>query len=144
MNHTKTVERIVRQEILTCQSSLVDMLLERNLIDTDDIENIWLDCTEWTQGRCLDYIKDMSPDELEGLDTDDDDDVRYTAQNVADDNPNEPLEWWLVTPWLLDKLREAGEPVIDNEYGEWWGRTCSGQSITLDCVIEDIASKVWG
>lgn len=48
------------------------------------------------------------------------------------DNPNEPLEWWVVDSWLCEKLLEIGEVVIDNDYGCWWGRTCSGQGISQD------------
>lgn len=48
------------------------------------------------------------------------------------DNPNEPLEWWVVDSWLCEKLLEIGEVVIDNDYGYWWGRTCSGQGVSQD------------
>lgn len=52
------------------------------------------------------------------------------AQNV--------YEWWLVTEWLCEKLRERGEVVIDNGYGHWWGRTCTGQSALVDPTFWDI------
>jgi hypothetical protein len=51
----------------------------------------------------------------------------------------EILEYWLVSDYLLRKLREKGEVVMEDYHGlSIWGRTCSGQSITLDNVIEDI------
>lgn len=66
----------------------------------------------------------IADDNLEGWK----DQVRDWSQ----DNPNEPLEWWVVDSWLAGKLLEMGEVIIDNDYGYWWGRTCSGQSIALD------------
>lgn len=56
--------------------------------------------------------------------------------------PQEVLEWWLVTGWLCQKLREAGEPVLDNNWGFWWGRTCSGQAILADGVLQRIALTI--
>ncbi len=51
---------------------------------------------------------------------------------------HEIFQWFLVSEWLSDKLREAHEPVLSNEYGIWWGRTCYGQSIILDGTIQCI------
>lgn len=53
------------------------------------------------------------------------------------EEPQEIYEWWTVSSWLLDKLKEYGEPVI--EYENLWGRTTTGQSIKLDWVIGQIA-----
>ena len=51
------------------------------------------------------------------------------------------FEWYRVSRWMVGRLRDAGEVVIDNGYGEWWGRTCTGQSIDLDSTFYDIASE---
>ena len=61
------------------------------------------------------------------------------AVRNADPDPAEPYEWWRVSKWLADKIDEAGEVVIDNGYGCWWGRCCTGQSIILDGTIQRIA-----
>src|SRR5579864_5766786 len=50
----------------------------------------------------------------------------------------EIYEWWIVSDWLAEKLKKQGEPILDNNYGTWWGRTTTGQAIFLDEVIEDI------
>ena len=60
------------------------------------------------------------------------DDFRY-------DNPKEIFEWYLVSDWFLDRLREINEPIIDNDYGEYWGRCCTGQSIYLDYNMQELA-----
>jgi hypothetical protein len=56
----------------------------------------------------------------------------------AGEDLQEIYEWWFVSHWFYEKLREAGEPVIDSDYGYLWGRTCTGQAISIDSVIETI------
>jgi len=53
----------------------------------------------------------------------------------------EPMEYWGVSNWLANQLKERGEVVIDYEHVNFyiWGRCCSGQAINLDGVIQDIA-----
>jgi len=31
-----------------------------------------------------------------------------------------------------------GEPILESDYGTWWGRTCTGQAIQLDGTIQKI------
>lgn len=45
------------------------------------------------------------------------------------------LEWWLVSSWLAERLRDYGEVVIDALDCHWWGRQTSGQAICMDAVI---------
>ncbi len=68
--------------------------------------------------------------------SDEDDCCSLCGQSLED--PQEVYEWWLVSEYLEKKLEEQGEPILKTEYGSWWGRTCSGQVIMLDTVIEDI------
>jgi len=58
-----------------------------------------------------------------------------------DDEPQEIYEWWIVDSWLLEELKKENEPVLENDYGEWWGRTTTGQAIFLDGIIERIYKK---
>ena len=53
-------------------------------------------------------------------------------------NGDEVLEWWLVTPWLAERLKEQGEIIIDKLGCRWWGRLTSGQAIYMDGVIQEI------
>jgi hypothetical protein len=55
--------------------------------------------------------------------------------------PAEVFEWWEVGTWLYNKLRDYGEVGIDNGYGHWWGRCCTGQSVTLDGVIQRLGAE---
>ena len=61
----------------------------------------------------------------------------YTESRIQ-----EIYEWWVVSKWLAKKLQDQGEPIIENDYGIWWGRTTTGQAIFLDAVIERIYNEV--
>jgi hypothetical protein len=67
-------------------------------------------------------------------------DWEQAAQQVADSAPaQEAYEWWLVTEWLHEQLRDNGEIVADDGQSHWWGRQCSGQSIKLDPTFYELA-----
>lgn len=53
----------------------------------------------------------------------------------------EIFEWWLVTRWLAERLKEHGEVVIDAFDCHWWGRQSSGQAVYMDDVIQKIAGE---
>ena len=105
------------------QSYLVTDLMKQEIegFYYDDIENQYLTDEEIELDE---NSKEITSDML--------DDFRY-------DNPQEILEWYLVSDWFLDRLREINEPIIDNDYGEYWGRCCTGQSICLDYNIQELA-----
>lgn len=53
----------------------------------------------------------------------------------------EPLEFWIVSDWLAGKLEEHDECVAYDVHGlTIWGRCTSGQAISMDSVIEGIAT----
>lgn len=54
----------------------------------------------------------------------------------------EVMQWWRVSPYLLDALRGIGAVVLDNDYGEWWGRTCCGQGVIMDGTLQDAARHI--
>jgi len=76
-------------------------------------------------------------------DADDDDDYTAALATAVHDcaEVREAYEWYAVDSWLLGRLREAGEIVLDNSYGEWWGRTCSGQALIMDGTLQAIAAR---
>lgn len=107
----------VDREVYVCHSMLVDHLLEKGIFSCEDITNL-----QKSEQQLLD----------DG----------YTQEQIDDgavDTPDhEILEWWLVSNWLIERLEDEGEPVLKTDYGNWWGRTCTGQAILLDSVIEKI------
>jgi hypothetical protein len=56
----------------------------------------------------------------------------------------EVFEFWLVTGWLGDMLEAKGERVVRDFLGleTVWGRTTTGQMISCDGVIEEIAREL--
>jgi hypothetical protein len=45
---------------------------------------------------------------------------------------------------LLEKLEAKGEPILKTDFGDWWGRTTTGQSISIDGVIREIVIDLEG
>ena len=61
---------------------------------------------------------------------------------ASEGDPQEVFEWWLVTDWLIRHLDEIDEPILCNDYGNWWGRTCTGQAIIQDGTLQKIARRI--
>lgn len=53
----------------------------------------------------------------------------------------EILEWWLVTPYMAELLKDNGEVILAAYDCFWWGRTTTGQAIYMDWVIQEIAQQ---
>lgn len=65
----------------------------------------------------------------------------YVKESDASEEPNEVYEWWEVTNWFADKLAEHGETVIRGWHC-YWGRCCTGQSVSMDWIIGKIAEEM--
>lgn len=55
---------------------------------------------------------------------------------------SEIMEWWLVTPYMAELLKEKGEVILSDYDCYWWGRTTSGQALYMDGVIQEIAEHI--
>jgi hypothetical protein len=174
------IRGMIHNRLGSCQSALVDMLLQRGDVDGftwEDVEGVYPDPSDWSLDRCREYLGDNgigTPDPdpwnidreecIELLTSIDiecrDDDTLETlreavAANIDDgtldgledwrdavrDNAEaqEVYEWWPVEDsYLAEQLKDYGEPILDNDYGTWWGRTCTGQSIKLDPTFWEI------
>lgn len=125
------------------QSMLVDKILEETDSDHDfpeydDIENLYPDPSDWLIQEKIGWIHEHTDLDTSELIHDENPDAVVDA--IRDHlEPQEILEWWAISEWFASKLRDKGECILDNDYGIWWGRTCSGQSVVLDAVIQDIA-----
>ena len=116
--------------ILKNQSYLVNHLSSQDVdgFRFDDIQNIYMTDKE--------IIEDLGLDDEEITS----DMVKEIIEDLGlSDNLKEPLEWYLVSEWFLDRIKEINEPYIENSYGTYWGRQCSGQSIYLDYNIQELA-----
>lgn len=58
------------------------------------------------------------------------------------DEESEVLEWWLVTPYMAEMLKDNGEVIFSDYDCYWWGRQTSGQALWMDWVIQKIAEDM--
>lgn len=100
-----------------------------------------------------DYLRDLEEEEgkkfLEALRT-------YIKERVndhkafcrefdidTDEYESEVYEHWIVSNWLADKLAERGEVTGEVCGLTIWGRCTTGQAISMDYVIQQIAAELW-
>jgi hypothetical protein len=132
-DYQERARRFVEGNVLVCQSSLIDHLLGRGDVPgftVDDIENLYdasADAiTEYLSGALdTDEWRAQPPEARE----------RLAQDHGFEPEPHEIYEWWVVTPYLAKRLQELGQPLLTNDFGTWWGRTCTGQAVYADHVI---------
>ena len=114
----------VAREIYANQTSLVEETLKQQIFSVAEIYNLYkeFDGLLLSPNICIDCQIEFSCLDSETGECE----ICFEANQ----KPQEIFEWWLVSRWLGKKLLLAGEPVIDNSYGAWWGRTTTGQAIS--------------
>ena len=112
---------LVKHHVLSCQSSLVHELFNKEFISYEDYQNLYM-----TDEEIKKYLNASTEEEIE--------EIRNSGEDM-----NEVYEHWLVSDWLLDRLKEENEPILETDFETWWGRCTTGQSIVLDHVIQKIA-----
>ena len=74
-----------------------------------------------------------------------DPDLLYDAKNYIEDKETgeypEIFEFWAVSEWLGDRLKEKDEVIFKMLDFIVWGRQATGQAIKLDEVIQEIAKE---
>ena len=125
-------QKFIQDHIYRNQTALVITLQERDVSGFyfDDIENLYMTDEEILEAHSYHFVKEEEQE-------------NFFIERVRDNggDMNEIYEWYLVSDWFLDRLREINEPVIDNDYGEYWGRCATGQAICLDHNIQELAYK---
>ena len=144
----KRAERLIRNEVLACQTGLVEYLLSR--FDDPEPHLSGDDAANLTRPVCPFCSADTLIDEDSPTDPiEDEDGVPYdyrcaSCGEVFDDpehKPQDVLEWWLISSYLGRELMDRGEPIVTDGHSWWWGRTCSGQSILLDGIMQRIIGE---
>lgn len=146
MNHDSSKNqdikrKFVEREVFSCVTMMTEYILSKGYEDQeapfcmDDVENLYLP-------KC----PNCGDNEFEKIDNEDEETVyKCTCCNEEyeeepETEPQEIYEWWMCSDWLIEKLKEHGEPVLIDE--GIWGRTCSGQAILLDSVISRICEEL--
>lgn len=126
------------------------MMYELNNTDAfrDEICELFYSTPNYEQTK-ENYIYDLVYEEILvlleefGVESLDDIDAEELCDKYSlDYDYYEPYEFWIVTDWLGDKLKEKGEIVQEFMGFTIWGRLTTGQAILLDSVISKICEDL--
>ena len=167
----RVCDAFVRKNVIYCLSSLMydigQHLEESAKIFDEDYDTMlgWYQQDDWDEPVSY-YISSLDRDEvvtyLEGrsIQCNDDEDVAtlreamledirsenalqdYANENNLDPHVTEVYEHWLCESRFAEQLKEAGEIVFEFENMTIWGRTTTGQSISMDYVIEHMVKEL--
>ena len=126
----ENLRKFVEQEVFVCQSILVDAELRKEFFSWDDVINLYRRFDGQLLSPKVCYSCKLETTCL------DSETGECESCFVGNQEPQEIYEWLVVSDWLEIKLKLAGEPILSNEYGSWWGRCCTGQAIYMDGVIQ--------
>ena len=155
------VREFINREIYTCSTLEIETLLRCGMNGMEDcptidyVENMYcymVDGVPYSQDEWEELIKEKREElakleteieELEELETEREElETEIEELEELETEPQEIFEWWAVSRWLAAKLGEYNEPILDFGNNYYWGRTCTGQSIVLDGVINNIAKDL--
>lgn len=145
---TITIQELVQREIIYCVSTLIyNLTQERKLDDNLDID-LWI-AEDWDAAE--DDITDTGAkiifqdnkyhlvfnEAIHYSTSSKRELIREYFNGNMSDYEVEPLEHWLVSNWLADRLEEHGETIVRDFYGleAIWCRCTSGQAIYCDYYV---------
>jgi len=148
----KKLGDFVANEVFICQSSLVDRMLQKGVFNLEDIENLNKsqedELQDLTKEALLEILahEDLINEFKDKTETQIIDKILILQEegdlDELETEHQEIYEWWIVSDWLLRTLKAKGEPILSNDYGDWWGRCCTGQAIKMDYIIEKIYDEI--
>ena len=146
----RTIDQMINSEVLHRANQLGELA---HIQELDGHENLfstcdWLEPALWhvdnemTDDEKAEYLANYDPSPTATI-------TGYLTSGIIDPEEfceefnieayeREVLEYWIVTRWFAEKLEAQGEAVAEILDFHIWGRTTSGQSITMDGVIADI------
>ena len=147
--------RLVEREVIYCVSSLVYELQKKadEFPDyTDDLYSSAIGLPDYEEAASQAGWEQLPDDDERGEfinadgETSDADDWQELCeeQNIdTSDYEPEVFEHWIVSDFLADKLEAHGERVLRDFFGlTVWCRCTTGQSISIDGVIQQIAADM--
>lgn len=159
----RKLDRFVSNEIHARVNNLVEFSINQSLegnddapISIDDFENLYRYPEFYSKYAAfpggneeelkeeierLESILFEEMDKEGGHDSDLDDEI--DALKDLEEEPQEIFEYWLISLSLANDLERKGEPVAKvGGVGYIWGRTCTGQAISMDSVIQEIYEEL--
>lgn len=159
MAEQRVLDQLVQRELVWNAGELVQFLLSDKIdggdFDQEDLCNLCqsVDREATVDGEIGDWDEDECRGMIQAIGEDPREDLKAQCRELALEDfswfeeycsptveESEALEFWAVTKWFADKLAEHGESTAEILGFYLWGRTCSGQSISMDGVIREIAS----
>ena len=148
--------KFVAREVLACFSYEMEAVLRAGTGDKEyplptyeDIQNAYTFCCPNCGAEEINSQDFERPEYLNQPENTSEEEIRYGCESCGhkwneepESEPQEILEWWIVTEWLAKKLLAHNEPILEWGNNWYWGRTCSGQAILLDGVISEIAEEM--
>jgi hypothetical protein len=123
------------EEIRAEAEKAVDMDSKSSDDVHDEVENL---VGEGFPGISDDGLRQMIVKDLE----DEDDFQSFCDDNRIEPHYREVYEHWAVTDWFARKLKEKGETVVELGNLQIWGRTTTGQMISMDWVTQQIHKEL--
>ena len=117
-----TIREFVNREVYVCASHLIEELIE--------VRTNGGICRALSKRGMYTHLKEFDLDKIDWPRD------RETGDFI------EVFEYWFVSSWLGRKLLEKDELIIKSGNLTIWGRTTTGQHITMDSVIEDIYNEI--
>jgi len=130
------LDKFVDQNIHHLCNHYIQLLREHDFDEfNDSVQNMYFE----------DEISELEIqlDELEADNHYRSDQIQEQIQELQDSG-KEVYQWFFISSWLAEKLLAKNEVIFDSWDGQIWGRTCCGQSIVLDSVIESIYDDLQG
>ena len=148
----RILSQLVEREVIHCASSLIEFMRGNPGEFEDEIYQ--LSERHCDHSERIDELDNLI-DELETLidSTEEPGEAVIYQESIKllqaerdglqeDCEPQECLEHWIVSSWFGEQLRSHGETVADVLDFTIWGRCTSGQSISCDSVISEIAEEM--
>mgnify|MGYP003131799368 CR=1 FL=1 len=166
--YQRDVSDFVDREVIYCVSTLIHNLLNTDNyggVDEDEIFAVTQSAPDWESPAIEDGWEEKETEKGGTFFYHKDSDTIATKLNYLcsgyieeycddwqelcesqglDPYYDEVYEHWIVTDWLAARLAERGECVSNDIHGlTVWGRTCTGQTISLDGVITSIYDELY-
>lgn len=152
--------KFVGREVFCNVNTLAEYVLKKGFEDSeapftlDDIENYYSypeykgeyadfeGGTEEQRDSEVERLKELRDSTTDLQDNPEKIDSEIEDLENLETEPADIFEWWAVTGWFAEKLKEKGQCVVDAGSCHIWGRQTTGQAILLDHVITLICADM--
>lgn len=161
--------KFIEREIYCNVNSLAEYALNKSHEDSDapfsldDIENYYSypeyigEYADFSGGSNedrdteIERLRDLQSYLYDSINSDNEQETEAKRDKIEDEitelenlesEPAEIFEWWAVSSWMFESLKEHGKCVVDTGSTYIWGRCTTGQAILLDYVITEICADL--